>query len=268
MSAPRRRGPGRNAWPAGLVLAALGAVGCAALAPQFPPEPRPGTLFHAFAQPAGPGPFPAVVLLHTCAGVRPHLFTWMLRLNAGGYAALIVDSFTPRGMSACAGRERFPAELEEVADDALRALEHLRSRPRIDGRRIAVVGFSYGASAALRLASPQYQGGGRRFGAAVAFYPLCAPYPGGAPHRSDNLRDVATPTLILMGAADTDTPGVVENCVARVERLRAAGRPVDIQLFPGAGHVFDVHHPQASRAAAVAMLAFLDQHLGPAGPGR
>lgn len=103
----------------------------------------------------------------------------------------------------------------------------------------------------------------RRFGAVVSFYPLRAPYSGGSDERSNNLyTDVDTPTLILMGEADTDTPAVVANCVARVESMRRAGRPIGIKLFPGAGHVFDVYHAEATRAATVAMRQFFDQHLG------
>jgi dienelactone hydrolase len=251
--------PGRRVLA--LLGVALVAGGCAAMRPTFPPEPKPGTLFHAFQQPAGPGPFPAIVLLHTCGGVRGHLYDWANRLAAAGYASLIVDSFTPRGGRACS-IPYFPATLDEVAEDAHAALEHLRNRPGIDGRRVGVMGFSYGASAALRLASPRYHRGLRRFGAAVSFYPICAPYPGSAPERSNNLLgDVDTPTLILMGEADTDTPSVVANCVAGVDRLRRGGRPVAIKLFPGAGHVFDVSHAEATRDAAAAMLQFFGQHL-------
>jgi dienelactone hydrolase len=254
--------PVRRRLAAACTLVALLAAGCAASAPPFPDQPRAGTIFHAFQQPAGAGPHPAVVLLHTCAGVRPHLTAWAGRLAARGYASLIVDSFTPRGAPACDVPRFWPATLDEVAEDALRALDHLRARPGIDGRRVGVMGFSYGGSAALRLARPRYHGGTRRFGAAVAFYPLCAPYRTGTEERSDNLHaDVDTPTLILMGEADTDTPGVVASCAARVEQARRAGCPVSIALFPGAGHVFDVHHPEATRAAAAVMLEFLDRHL-------
>jgi dienelactone hydrolase len=205
-----------------------------------------------------------VVLLHTCGGVRGHLYTWAGVLANHGYASLIVDSFTPRGLPACQGRSIFPASIDEVTDDAFAALEHLRSRPGIDGRRVGVMGFSFGASASLRIASPRYHRRARQFGAVVSFYPLCAPYSRQENPRAggDNLYgDLDTPTLILMGGADDDTPNVVTNCVDGVDRLRRAGRPIAINVYPGAGHVFDVHHPEATRQASAALLEFFDRHL-------
>jgi dienelactone hydrolase len=252
-----------------VVIAALLAAGCAT-SPPFPSEPRPGTLFHQYREPSGPGPFPAVVLLHTCAGVRGHLSQWATRLADAGYASLIVDSFTPRGGGACNIPSYFPATLDQVVDDAFAALAHLRTRPTIDPRRVGVMGFSYGASAALRTSSALYRRRGG-FQAAVAFYPLCvawrASLPAEAQARSNNLLDdIEVPTLILMGEADNDTPNVAANCAHAVERLRRARRPIAITLYPGAGHVFDVYDADATRAATAAMLEFFGRYLG--GDGR
>ena len=71
---------------------------------------------------------------------------------------------------------------------------------------------------------------------------------------------------MLMGAADEDTPNVAQNCAGKVAALRRAGRPVDIILYPGAGHVFDSRDSENTRAAGADMLAFFRRHL--AGPGR
>jgi len=79
-----------------LVLGAVLLAGCAVARPTFPPEPTPGTLFRALYLPPGNGPVPAVVLLHTCAGVGSHVVQWAQALRAAGYAALVLDSFTPR----------------------------------------------------------------------------------------------------------------------------------------------------------------------------
>ena len=53
-------------------------------------------------RPFGPGPFPAVVLLHGCAGVLDKHTGWARQLSEWGYAALIVDSFSTGGSSVCA----------------------------------------------------------------------------------------------------------------------------------------------------------------------
>ena len=253
-------------------LAATLLAGCAAGAGRvaFPAEPRPGTVFHAFYKPEGAGPFPAIVLLHTCGGVwSGHMTLWAKRLVARGYAALVVDSFTPRGGRACNIPTYFPATLDQVVDDALAALTYLRARFDIDGARIGVTGFSYGASAALRTSSPRYRRGISGFKAAVAFYPLCvsprADWPPAAQERANNLdSDIVAPTLVLMGADDNDTPNVATNCAREVERLRRAGRPVAIEMYPGAGHVFDAGPTRDDAAASRAtddMFRFLDREL-------
>ena len=64
------------------------------------------------------------------------------------------------------------------------------------------------------------------------------------------------------------TPGTMfhvfarPNRPARVEMSRQAGRPVEIVLYPGAGHVFDSRDSPNSRKSAVDMLAFFGRHLG------
>ena len=250
-----------------LVLAAL-LAGCATRLP-FPSEPTPGTVFHSFSKPDGPGPFAAVVLLHTCGGVGRHMPRWAARLRSVGYASVIVDSFTPRGGQACSIPAYFPATLDQVTEDAFAALAFLRGRSDIDGERIGVLGFSYGASASLRTSSARYRknapGGG--FRAAAAYYPLCvnprADWPAVAQERSNNLfDDIATPTLILMGADDTDTPNVAQNCYRKVGELLRQGRPIAIHMYPNADHVFDVRQPVAAEKAFEDLQTFFARHLG------
>src|SRR5580704_7268540 len=72
-------------------------------AADFPAEAKPGTVFNALYRPSGGGPFPAVVLLHTCAGLGPHVHAWARKLQDWGYVALVVDSFTPRGNGVVCG---------------------------------------------------------------------------------------------------------------------------------------------------------------------
>ena len=56
------------------------------------------------AKPPGPGPFPAVVLLHGCGGFHSLMLSWADRLARFGYTALAVDSFGPRGIDEqCSG---------------------------------------------------------------------------------------------------------------------------------------------------------------------
>src|SRR5258708_40152211 len=48
-------------------------------------------------KPSGTGPFPAIILAHSCAGVNPHTDIWGKRLASWGYVVVAPDSFGPRG---------------------------------------------------------------------------------------------------------------------------------------------------------------------------
>jgi dienelactone hydrolase len=267
-------------------LVAFGIVllagGCAAAVP-FPAEPRPSSVYHSLQRPDGEGPFPAVVLLHTCGGLQQHVLEWAARLRAHGYVALVLDSFTPRGAKTVC--DNWSVSLDEVVADAFAALEHLRTRPFVDGQRIGVMGFSYGAMAALRLTSAWYRGSGHpraaSFGATVALYPACTDsHPSLSPAaraRLNNLYDdIDTPLLILVAGADDQAPPA--NCTEKAESLRRAGRPVSFKLYPGAPHAFDMtnvgtvgrrdaqghfyrYDPEATADAAKVSLEFFDRNL-------
>jgi hypothetical protein len=64
----------------------------------IPWQPVPGArqpvkpLTGILSLPDGKGPFPAIVILHGCDGIRARETGWASRLNHWGYAALIVDS--------------------------------------------------------------------------------------------------------------------------------------------------------------------------------
>lgn len=65
--------------------------------------PEPATLTAQLYTPKGPGPFPALVLLHGCGGLGPNMFAWAEWLRAEGYAALVLDSFGGRGIRRLCG---------------------------------------------------------------------------------------------------------------------------------------------------------------------
>jgi hypothetical protein len=57
--------------------------------------------------PAGPGPFPVVIALHTCAGYYTSAMgPWLDLLWQQGYATLRLDSFTARGFTEISAKTR------------------------------------------------------------------------------------------------------------------------------------------------------------------
>ena len=60
--------------------------------------------------PPGAPPTAAVVVFHGCNGVGPHYREWARRLAGWGFAALLIDSFGPRGFrEVCKSRPRSAA---------------------------------------------------------------------------------------------------------------------------------------------------------------
>lgn len=99
-------------------------------------------------RPKAEGRAPAVVLLHPCGGLAPFVYEWALWFQDKGYGAVVVDSFKPRAQTNVCSSGRNPSMIE-VAGDAFGALAYLRGLEWIDGSRVTVMGFSYGAGATL-----------------------------------------------------------------------------------------------------------------------
>jgi dienelactone hydrolase len=181
---------------------------------------------------------PAVVLLHGAGGIDANTDPWARELNEIGVAALIIDSFTGRGIGEgpdTAGR----ASHLTMIGDAYRALELLSRHPRIDPARIAVMGFSRGGAAALYASLRRFQHmhgpPGMEFAAYLPFYAPCwITY-------IDDEQVSDRPIRLFHGAADDWTP--VEPCRQYVARLHRLGKDVQLMEYPGAHHGFDMPWP-------------------------
>lgn len=202
----------------------------------------PTTIDGWLFRPPGAGPFPAVVALHGCAGLyaRGGELTarhrdWAERLVGEGYAVLLPDSFSARGVDEiCSRDERTIRTAYERNRDAWGALTYLRSQPFVRADRVALLGWSNGAMTVLAAVAAQTRA--RPADAApprvaVAFYPGCA----STLARAD--WSPMAPLHVLIGALDDWT--APQPCEALVARTQAAGGSADIVVYPGAFHDFD-----------------------------
>lgn len=188
---------------------------------------EPGEVTGLLTLPEGDGPFPVVVMLHGCAGLYATHAEWAALAASWGYASLRVDSFGPRG-------------IEEICTDILKpvprtadvngAVAFLRGRPEIDASRIAVMGWSHGASVALQIAA---EPGSLRDGLKPAVLGTIAVYP----YCSLSSQPFRTPLLVLIGDADDWTPA--GRCESMQDDLAPDSAPVDLVVYPGATHSFD-----------------------------
>ncbi len=202
----------------------------------------------ALYKPEGSGPFPAVVLQHQCGGLagrvgNQSMLTWAKEAVAQGYVTMIIDSLGPRGVDSVCMGPKGGVTFFRGAKDALQAAAHLRTLPFVDGRRVALAGYSWGAMVGLLASSPSAvpSVSTPRFAAIVSFYPGCFTLrpPTGAPY--ELIRpDMDTPLLVLMGAQDTETPA--DECMQKLQPIQAKGAALQLHVYPDATHCWDCKH--------------------------
>jgi dienelactone hydrolase len=125
-------------------------------------------------KPSGPGPFPAIILAHTCGGVSPHTDVWGKLLVSWGYLVLAPDSFGPRGVKAVCTTPTAVTPNMRIADIA-GALDYLATRPDVVKGKIGIIGHSHGGSTTIRSAQKLFGLAQRGLAAGVAYYPGCSP---------------------------------------------------------------------------------------------
>ena len=94
---------------------------------------------------AGTDKLPAIIMVHGSGGLSASPDHWARELNSVGIAVFILDSFAGRGIVSTV-TDQSQLDHLAMAVDAYRALGVLAAHPRIDPARVAVIGFSKGAS--------------------------------------------------------------------------------------------------------------------------
>jgi dienelactone hydrolase len=187
--------------------------------------------------PEGTGRVPLVILSHDIRGKRdPHLTDYINALKGSGAAVVVLDHYTSRSMDP----SRPPAERAffttlDFALDAYGALDAAVQHPRIDRRRVGLVGFGQGGGGGALLAAHSAVSAGRpadaaRFLAFAAVAPDCS-------YRLGNRDTGRRPILMLVAERDNVTGRPA--CDDLASFLRAAGGNVTLNLYRGARHGFD-----------------------------
>jgi len=182
---------------------------------------------------------PAVVIVHGTGGMDAKGMMYARALNAAGMATLEVDLWSPRGLSG--GWDGRPKHVRENLPDAFGALAYLAAHPRIDGRRVGIMGFSWGGVlsmlAADEASAAEHGRGGQRFAAHMPFYPICFAYNRvpGYPFRELT----GAPIYILTGADDRYDVDP-RACDKLADTLPEKFRPhVRVKVYAGAEHGFN-----------------------------
>lgn len=225
-------------------------------------DKRPVPIQGLLSQPDGQGPFPAIVILHRYFGILPpNCYAEGRKVfHDRGYVVLLVDSdsviHAGRGQNQSINDYSF----EDQSRDAIMAHRYLSKLPFVDGGRIALVGYAYGGSTALRglfATSRNEEKPDVPFAAVVAWHPHCP----------DQLRNLDVPVMVIAGGNDKlNWPH--RRCKAMVRSGLAANK-FELVILPNGGHNFDAwfernHDANATRIAYERLTAFLERHFNTA----
>jgi len=210
-------------------------------------------------EPAGAGPWPAVVFYMDAFGIRADLDVMAQRLADAGYVVAVPNLYHRSGafppfdpaLVAAGGaeRDRFMGMIhsingDRVMEDTAVVLAHLETRASVRPGPTGTVGYCMGGGYALRAAGVFPE----RVRAAASFH-------GGslATDRPDSPHQLASAirARVYVGVAGID-PGFTDEQRQRLDRaLRDGGVNYEIEIYEGAQHGFAVHnHRVYDRAAS------------------
>jgi carboxymethylenebutenolidase len=177
-------------------------------------------------QPAGAGPFPAVLVVHENRGLNPYIEDVARRAAVEGFVALAPDGLFPVG--GYPGNDDDGRALQAKLDqaklrtDMLNGATFLKAHALSTGK-LGVTGFCWGGSTVNFLAVTM----GGDLQAGVPFY--------GAAAETAGVAKIKAP--LLLHYAETD-PRINEMWPAFEAALRAAGVTHQMYIYPGTQHGF------------------------------
>jgi carboxymethylenebutenolidase len=205
-------------------------------------------------QPAGSGPFPAVLVIHENRGLNPYIEDVARRAAVEGFVALAPDGLFPVG--GYPGNDddgrTLQAKLDqaELRTDMLNSARFLKTHPLSTGK-LGVTGFCWGGSTVNFLAVTL----GADLQAGAPFY--------GAAAETAGVPKIKAPLLIHY--AETD-PRINEMWPAFEAALKAAGLPYQAYIYQGTQHGFHNnstprYHEVSAKLAWERTVAFFRTNL-------
>ncbi len=217
------------------------------------------------AEGAGKG-LPGILVIHDWSGVGPYVRERAEQLAGEGYVAMAIDIYgqgnRPESMEERARTAgSFRSDRELMRARARAGLERLKADPRVDGDRIAAIGYCFGGGAALEMARS-----GAPLAGVVSFHgSLDTPRPA-------DMKAFRGKILVCHGADDPHVPP--EQVAAFLKEVKEAGVDYQFIMYGGAVHSFtqraaggdpskgSAYHEGADRRSWRAMMDFLAEIFG------
>ena len=205
-------------------------------------------------QPAGPGPFPAVVVIHENRGLNPHIEDVARRAAVEGFLALAPDGLAPIG--GYPGNDDEGKTMQRSLDrgklrtDLLNSARYVKAHALSNGK-LGATGFCFGGGLVNFLAVRM----GSDLNAGVPFY-----------GRAPKTADVASiKAALLINYAGND-PRINKMAPDYTAALKANGVTHEVHTYPGTRHGFHNNStPRYDEAAAKLAwertVAFFRKHL-------
>ena len=218
------------------------------------------------AKPAGAGPFPVVLVIEEIFGVHEYIQDVCRRLAKEGYLAVAPELYARiadlSGMTDAA--MIFRDVISKAPDDrVMKDLDETAAWAAKDGgdlSRLGVTGFCRGGRDVWL-----YDAHNPTLKVAVAWYGPVGGEPSAIqPMTATDVADkLHAPLLGLYGGKDPSIP--VDAVQAAMSKARAAGKTVELEVFPDAPHGFHAdyrpsYRPDAAAAGWTRMLAWMRGH--------
>ncbi len=213
-----------------------------------------GTMRDYLVQPAGDGPFPAVLIIHENRGLNPHIEDVARRAAVAGFLALAPDGLSPVG--GYPGNDDDGRVLQRSVDPATLDQDMINSARYLKGHalstgRLGATGFCWGGGMTNRLAVAL----GSDLDAGVPFY--------GAAAASQDVSKIEAALMIIYAGTDPRINAMWPDYEAA---LRANGVTHEMHMFEGTLHGFHNNSTPRYNEAAAALawnrtIGFFREHL-------
>ena len=209
------------------------------------------------AEPDGPGPHPAILLIHEWWGLNEGMTILANALAEEGYVVFAPDGYRGNVTSAIprALWLRITTPTDQVERDMDSALVYLRSLENVDTEHVASMGFCFGGGHSLQLGLRQSENLALTiiyYGAVVTDPNLLAPLMDGQP--------------VLGIFAEKDNTIFPEEVIEFEAALNSLDIENEITIYPGVGHAFvnedNYNEPGPAGDAWNQTLQFLEENLG------
>ncbi len=213
-----------------------------------------GTMRGYMVQPAGNGPFPAVLIIHENRGLNPHIEDVARRAAVAGFLALAPDGLSPAG--GYPGNDDDGRALQqslnsaELDQDMINSARFLKSHELSNGR-LGATGYCWGGGMTNRLAVAL----GSDLDAGVPFY--------GAAAASEDVSEIEAAMLIVYAGSDTRINSMWPDYETA---LQANNVSYEMQMYEGTLHGFHNNSTPRYNEAAAALawnrtIGFFREHL-------